>query len=83
MKIKNFETDPHHATELPVEYEADAVASQSPAAIPTVAPAALLCPTRVELNAHWLTHFPSYAALTTWHELVLAFDKLGLKPELN
>lgn len=83
MKMKDFESDPHHAVELPVEYEADAIDSNSPAAIPTVAPDALICPTRVELNATWQARFPSYNAITTWHELIRALAALNLRPEHN
>jgi len=36
--------------------------------LPTVAPAALILPSRHELNQHWLKTVPSFAALSTWHE---------------
>lgn len=83
MKNSDFQNSPLHASEPPVETAADALTSNSPDALPTCAPDALLCPTRVELNARWLTHFPSYAAVTTWNELLRAFDALALRPELN
>ena len=70
MKLHDFENDPHHATELPVNYEADAVDSTSPAALPTCAPATLLAPTRAELHARWQGDPRFDLANRAWHELL-------------
>lgn len=68
MKLNDFENDPHHTNELPVNPEADAFASNSPDALPTCAPDALIAPARAELHAHWQRFIPSFAAVRTWHE---------------
>ena len=46
-------------------------------------PRALICPTRVDLNAHWLQTVPSFAAIAEWHALLKWLDISPMKPALN
>lgn len=84
MKIQDFQDDPHHNPVPPVEPEADGLTSNSPAALPTCAPDALLCATRAELNERWLkVRIPTFAAVQEWHALLNFFDTQKLRKELN
>lgn len=83
MKLHDFENSPLHTSELPVESAAEALASNSPAALPTSAPAILILETRALLNMHWLSVVPSYAAISTWHAFIRALDARQLRSELN
>lgn len=83
MKTADFQSSPLHANELPVASEADAFASPFPVAIPTVAPDALLCPTRVELDARWLGRPQFDAANRTWHQLLNHLAAFYPQPHLN
>lgn len=84
MKLNDFESDPHHAVELPVDYEADAMASTSPAAIPTVAPDALLCASGAELLGHWSRGpLPTYAAVECWHAFRQRLQARQPQPQRN
>lgn len=70
MKTTDFENSAHHTNALPVEHAAAAFDSNSPAALPTVAPDALIVTTRAQLNWRELHGLHSAAAMKAWFALL-------------
>lgn len=83
MKMKDFVNSPLHNSALPVETEADALTSNSPAAHPTCAPDALLICTRAELQARWQDRPEFDAANKSWHQLMNHLAAFHFRPALN
>lgn len=83
MKMKDFVNSPLHNSALPVETEADALTSNSPAAHPTCAPDALLCLSRAELQARWQDRPEFDTANRAWYGLLNHLAAFHPAAELN
>lgn len=68
--MNDFVNSALHNSAPPVETEADALTSNSPAAHPTCAPDALIFVSRVELQTRWQGRPEFDAANRAWHELL-------------
>lgn len=83
MKLNNFENSAHHTSEPPVESAADALGSNSPAALPTAAPDALIVTSRAQLNWRQLHGRHSAAAMKEWFALLNFLAAWHPSPQRN
>lgn len=78
------------ATGLPADNTGASVASKLNSAasasalnLSLVAPGALICVDRAELQAHWYQRIPSYAAVAEWHAFLKYLAASPMRPALN
>lgn len=76
-------TLPPNPTPLPVDATGAGADSNSPAALATCAPDALLCPTRGDLEQRWLTASLPNPALKAWLQLLNHLAAFHPAPQRN